>query len=107
MVQFTMSAYDADDKCKICGAHMSEYHRDGCELGEFRHELKTASQIIGQFRNLLEVETTTDGFAKVAELMSKRRKKQRTEYEVVVMPCTRCAKKIGDEAYCGECWREA
>jgi len=73
MVQFTMSAYDENDKCKICGAHMSEYHREGCELGETKKELKTAGLIIEQFRNLLEVETTTSGFEKAAELMGKGR----------------------------------
>jgi hypothetical protein len=68
MVQFTMSVYDTNDKCKICGAHMSEYHRDGCELGETRKELQVAARIIEQFRNLLGVETTTSAFAKLASM---------------------------------------
>jgi hypothetical protein len=69
-----MSVYDTDDKCKICGAHTSEYHREGCELGETKKELNIAARIIEQFRNLLDVETTTSGFEKVAELMGKGRR---------------------------------
>jgi uncharacterized small protein (DUF1192 family) len=36
MVQFTTSVYDEFQKCKVCGAHASEFHADGCEVGELR-----------------------------------------------------------------------
>jgi hypothetical protein len=43
-MQFTLSVYDENSKCKVCGAHASEYHNDGCEVGALRQELSRLTQ---------------------------------------------------------------
>lgn len=48
-MQFTISVYDKDSKCKVCGAHMSEYHKKGCEVGALHKELKELRAKAGSF----------------------------------------------------------
>jgi len=45
-MQFTISVYDENDKCKVCGSHVSERHEDGCEVGALRKELVAAQQSV-------------------------------------------------------------
>jgi len=48
-MQFTISVYDENNKCKVCGEHASKHHAAGCEFGELRKTLKsnnTLNQII-------------------------------------------------------------
>lgn len=66
MARFSISGYDNDGKCKICGSHASEYHHEGCELGAVYAERKEMRLVIEQFLKLLGVETITSAFAKIA-----------------------------------------
>lgn len=66
MARFSISGYDNDSKCKICGSHASEMHHEGCELGAVYAEIKEARLVIEQFLKLLGVETITSAFAKIA-----------------------------------------
>lgn len=66
MAQFSISGYDNDSKCKICGAHVSERHYAGCELGAVYSEIKEARLVIKQFLKLLGVETITSALSKIA-----------------------------------------
>lgn len=66
MARFSISGYDNDSKCKICGSHVSEMHNEGCELGAVYAERKEMRLVIEQFLKLLGVETITSAFAKIA-----------------------------------------
>ncbi len=66
MARFSISGYDNDSKCKICGSHASEIHREGCELGAVYAERKEMRLVIEQFLKLLGVETITSAFSKIA-----------------------------------------
>lgn len=92
MARFSISGYDNDSKCKICGSHVSEYHHEGCELGSVYFEIKEARLVIQQFLKLLGVETITSAFSKIAA------EQQRVPDAVY---CTGC----GDELIplCPEC----
>jgi len=69
MARFSISGYGNDSKCKICGAHVSEHHNEGCELGAVYVEIKELRLVIEQFLKLLSVETITSAFSKVVVLM--------------------------------------
>lgn len=43
-MQFTISVYDDNSNCKVCGAHASEHHLDGCEIGALRERLTLEAQ---------------------------------------------------------------
>lgn len=66
MARFSISGYDNNGKCKICGSHASEIHHEGCELGAVYAEIKEMRLVIEQFLKLLDVETITSAFAKIA-----------------------------------------
>lgn len=66
MARFSISAHDNDGKCRVCGAHVSEMHYEGCELKAIRDEIIEMRLIIKQFLKLLGVETITSAFAKIA-----------------------------------------
>ena len=66
MARFSISGYDDNGKCKICGSHVSEMHNEGCELGAVYAERKEMRLVIKQFLKLLGVETITSAFAKIA-----------------------------------------
>lgn len=66
MARFSISAHDNDGKCRVCGAHVSEMHYEGCELKAIHDEIIEMRLIIKQFLKLLGVETITSAFAKIA-----------------------------------------
>lgn len=66
MARFSISGYDDNGKCKICGSHVSEMHNEGCELGAVYAERKEMRLVIEQFLKLLGVETITSAFSKIA-----------------------------------------
>lgn len=66
MARFSISGYDDNGKCKICGSHVSEKHNEGCELGAVYADRKEMRLVIEQFLKLLGVETITSAFAKIA-----------------------------------------
>lgn len=66
MARFSISGYDNDSKCKVCGAHVSEIHYEGCEISAIRTEIMEMRLVIKQFLKLLGVKTITSAFAKIA-----------------------------------------
>lgn len=64
-MQFTIGCYK-QAHCVICNAHISEIHKDGCELGAAYAEIKDMRLVIQQFLKLLGVETITSAFSKIA-----------------------------------------
>ena len=66
MALFSISSYDAEGNCKICGSPASEIHKEGCELGAVYVEIKKMRLVIEQFLKLLGVETITSAFSKIA-----------------------------------------
>jgi len=68
-MQFTIGCYK-QEHCVICNAHISEIHKDGCELGAAYAEIKDMRLVIKQFLKLLGVETITSAFSKIAAQQS-------------------------------------
>jgi hypothetical protein len=66
MARFSISGYNSDGRCKICGSLANERHHEGCELGAVYAEIKDLRLIIEQFLKLLNVETITSAFSKIA-----------------------------------------
>lgn len=64
-MQFTIGCYK-QEHCVICNAHISEIHKDGCELGAAYAEIKDMRLVIKQFLKLLGVETITSALSKIA-----------------------------------------
>ena len=94
MALFSISSYDAEGNCKICGSPASEIHKEGCELGAVYVEIKKMRLVIEQFLKLLGVETITSAFAKIAAEQSVH----------VDGACTHPhGEKIGEHLYCPNC----
>jgi hypothetical protein len=52
-MQYTLSVYDENGKCKVCGVHVNSFHADGCEVGAIRDELKKYEIEIRRLRHAL------------------------------------------------------
>ncbi len=94
MALFSISCYDNDSKCKICGSHVSEIHREGCELGAVYAERKEMRLVIEQFLKLLGVETIPSAFAKIAAEQSVQSDGACTHPH---------GEKVGKHLYCPNC----
>jgi hypothetical protein len=45
-MEYTISVYDENNKCKVCQRDVSERHEDGCEVGVIRMALVAAQQSV-------------------------------------------------------------
>jgi hypothetical protein len=53
LMEYTIEVYDKNGKCLVCGAHVSEMHKDGCEVGALRNYIKKCESEIRRLRHVL------------------------------------------------------